>query len=227
MSETPRSIANRPPRRYLRPPKPVRYPESDPLGETGFHLELRTALYLTLKQHIGPRGAVGSDQFIYYDPTNPRKCLSPDVMVHLGSPPEPFPIWKIWERGAPHLGVEFTSPSDTPPKPYRRKLERYHEAGIAEVVWFDRLHAEMPLRIWDRVEGDLVERDLSSPESRLCDTLGLYWCVVPDPILARNLRLAHDVEGSRLLPTPNEEHEKLAGALARVAELEAELARRK
>jgi len=227
MSETPRSLAHRPPRRYLRPPKPVRYPESDPLGETGFHLELRTGLYLTLKQLIGARGAVGSDQCIYYDPTNPKKCLSPDVMVHLGSPPEPFPIWKIWEGGAPHLGVEFTSPSDTPPKPYRRKLERYQQAGIAEVVWFDRLDDQTPLRIWDRMDGDLVERDLSSPESRLCDTLGLFWQVVPDPVLVRNLRLAPDVEGSDLLPTVNEEREKLGAALARVAELEAELALRK
>jgi Uma2 family endonuclease len=224
MPETPPSIANRPPRQYVRPPKPVRYPESDPLGETGFHLELRTGLYLTLKQLIGPRGAVGSDQFVYYDPTNPRRCLSPDVMVHLGSPPEPFPIWKIWERGAPHVGIEFTSPSDTPPKPYRRKLERYREAGIAEVVWFDRLDDEAPLRIWDLVEGDLVERDLSSPESRLCDRLGLYWQVRSDPILVRALRLTRDADGKELVLTPEEER---GAALARVAELEAELARRK
>jgi Uma2 family endonuclease len=197
------------------------------LGETGFHLELRTALYLTLKQLLGDRGAVGSDQFVYYDPTSPKKCLSPDLMVHLGSPPEPFPIWKTWERGAPHLGVEFTSPSDTPPKPYRRKLERYQQAGIGEVVWFDRLDDDAPLRIWDLVDGDLVERDLTAPESRLCDTLGLYWCVVSDRTLVRTLRLARDPDGKELLPTVDEEREKLKSTLARVAELEAELARRK
>jgi hypothetical protein len=116
MSETPRSLANRPPRRYLRPPKPVRYPESD------------------------------------------------------------------------------------------------------------RLHDETPLRIWDRMDGDLVERDLSSPESRLCDTLGLYWHVRADPILVRALRLTRDADGNDLVLTPEEER---AHALARVAELEAELARRK
>jgi hypothetical protein len=224
MSETPRSLADRPPRRYLRPPKPVVYPDTDPLGETGFHLELRTALYLTLKQLIGGRGAVGSDQFVYYDPTNARKCLSPDVLAHLGSPPEPFNVWKTWERGAPHLGVEFTSPSDTPPKPYRRKLERYQQAGISEVVWFDRLHDEVPLRIWDFKDGDLVERDLSAPEARLCDTLGLYWQVRPDPVTVRVLRLTRDVDGTDLVLTPEEQR---SSAMARVAELEAELAKRR
>jgi len=127
--------------------------------------------------------------------------------------------------------VEFTSPSDTPPKPYRRKLERYRQAGIPEVVWFDRLRDDTPLRIWDLRDGDLVERDLSVPESRLCDTLGLYWHVRSDPVTVRVLRLTRDPEGTDLVLTPEEQRSSLeqqrSSALARVAELEAELARRK
>jgi hypothetical protein len=77
------------------------------------------------------------------------------------------------------------------------------------------------LRLWDILEGDLVERDPTDREARRCDALGLYWCVVEHPRLGPTLRLARDLEGQDVLPTPEE------AALARVAELEAELARRR
>ena len=65
---------------------------------------------------------------------------------------------------------------------------------------------------------------ISRVPNRVCDTLGLYWCVVHGPVLVRDLRLTRDAEGMDLVLTPEEERED---ALARVAELEAELARRK
>src|SRR6478735_2806023 len=97
-----------PERRYLRAPIPVRFPESasvpdalrDPRrGETGVHLRLRTALWCMLRVALGHRAMVGSDQFLYWDPTDPRQCLAPDVLVWLGAPDQPFSSWKVWERG--------------------------------------------------------------------------------------------------------------------------------
>jgi hypothetical protein len=83
------------------------------------------------------------------------------------------------------------------------------------------------LRLWDNVDGDLVERDLSDPEALRCDALGAYWTVFPHPELGRALRLARNPDGSDLLPTAEEAaHAEKEAALARIAELERELARR-
>ena len=72
------------------------------------------------------------------------------------------------------------------------------------------------LRIWDFVEGDLAERDLSDANGRRSDALQAYWYVADDPQLGKMLRLSRDPDGKDLLLTPDE----------RVAELERELARR-
>jgi Putative restriction endonuclease len=195
--------------------------------ETGVHLEVRTALYLVLRREIGGRAVVGSDQFVYWDPTDPTKCVAPDVMVRLGEPNAPFPSWKTWERGAPHLAVEIMSSSDARDRNWEQKLERYRQAGVAEVVRFDPEDDDLPLRLWDLVDGDLVERELSGPQALLCDAVGFYWYIQHSPQLGHLLRLARDAEGVDVLPTPDEavEQERAAkeAALARVAELEAEL----
>jgi Uma2 family endonuclease len=217
--------------------------------ETGVHLELRTFLFLLVRDFIGERGAVGSDQFVYWDPSAPQQCLAPDLIVRLGAPPGPFPIWKTWERGAPHLGVEVVSPSDWPEAVWRGKIDRYWKAGFNEVVRFYQDRAARPLRIWDRIDDDLVERDLRGPEALLCDTLGLFWHVKHDPTYGPMLRLAHDPEGNELVLSAGESakaaelaareaelaareaelaaREAELAALARIAELEAELGRRR
>jgi Uma2 family endonuclease len=117
------------------------------------------------------------------------------------------------------VGVEIESDWDREPV-LAVKLERYRDAGVEEVVCFDPRPVPPTLRVWDLIEGDLVERDPSLPESRRCDALGLYWCIVPDAKIGYVLRLAEGPNGEVLLPTPEE------AAMARVAELEAELSRR-
>jgi Uma2 family endonuclease len=206
----------RPERSYVRPPIPIHFPESAEMPETGVHLELRTALYLLVRDFVAERGAVGSEQFVYWDPSDPRQCLAPDLIVRMGAPPGPFPTWKTWERGAPHLAVEVVSPSDASEAEWGTKLARYRKAGINEVARFDPEDEIRPLRLWDRFEGDLVERKLDGENALLCDTLGLYWCVRSDATLGRALRLSRDALGQTLVPS----------ALERVAELEAELRRR-
>ena len=136
------------------------------------------------------------------------------------------------------MGVEIVSDWDRSQGTLAQKLERYRQAGIAEVVRFDDEDTQRPLRLWDLLDGDLVERDLSVSDGRFCDALGLYWCIVSDPVLGPCLRLARDPGGITLLLTPAEERdaERAAkeaalaakeAALARVAELEAELERRR
>src|SRR4051794_2075853 len=60
----------RPQRSYVRTPVPIHFPDSAEMPETGVHLEVRTALYLLVRDFVGERGAVGSDQFVYWDPSD-------------------------------------------------------------------------------------------------------------------------------------------------------------
>ena len=227
-------------RRYLRPPVPLHFPEEEQVPEGFLHHELVTLLWQIVKHALGEGALVSSDQFLYFDPTNPARCLAPDVAVRLGQPQVlSVPSWKTWELGAPHVGVEIVSDWDKTNSTTEQKLERYREAGVLEVVRFDPSGREPRLRLWDLFDGDLVERDLSDEEARRCDALAAYWVVVEHPTLKSTLRLSRDREGRDLLPTPAEamqakyEAEKEAArrekeaALARIAELEAELARKR
>ncbi|MFO0587011.1 MAG: Uma2 family endonuclease [Polyangiaceae bacterium] len=190
--------------RYVRPPQPLHFPGSEEMPETNRHMELRTALYQILVHELGSRATLGSDQFVYYDPTNPKKKLAPDAFVKLGPPHSVYRVWKTWLRGAPDVAVEVVSDSDEGDEDWATKLERYRAAGIGEVVRFDPDDGERPIRVWDNVEGDLVERE--EPEGGLfaCTSLGMFWVAVPHPMFVRMLRLARDPEGRDLLPTPVE-----------------------
>lgn len=206
-------------RQYRRPPRVIAFPTGAQVPETKRHLEIRTALYAILKHALGDRAMIGSEQFVYWDPTDPSECLAPDAFVRLGAPDERFDTWKTWERGAPHVAVEIVSGSDASHTTWASKLGKYHRLGTAEVVRFDPDGGE--LRIWDYVEGDLVERLLTPRAPAECVPLGLFWVVVTDEASDQALRLARDEKGEDLLPTPEE------AALARVRLLEEELATRR
>ncbi len=201
---------------YVTVPKPLVFPSEElpeeHVSETTRHLEARTTLYLLLRDAL-PGAAVGSDQFVYPDASNPRRCLSPDVFVKLDAREASFDNWKIWERGAPDVAVEIVSASDRGEAEWAVKLDRYQASGIAEVVRFDAEDEEHPLRLWDRVEDTLLERAPEGSELSACTALGLWWVVAPSGF-GPMLRLARDQEGTQLLPTPGEERMRLTEALA-------------
>lgn len=144
-------------RRYVRAPQPLVFPVAADVPETGEHALACADLFTLVRAFVGPRGAVGSDQFVYWDPSDPGAGLAPDLIVRMGAAPELFPVWKTWERGAPHVGVEIVSAFDAGPGEWDRKLGRYRRAGFAEVVRFDPKDPGRPLRLWDLLDGDLVE----------------------------------------------------------------------
>jgi hypothetical protein len=226
--------------KYLRTPVPVHFPEAELVPESKRHLEQRTALYQILTLAFGGHAVIGSEQFVYWDPTDPRKCLAPDVFVRLGTPDEPFRSWKVWERGAPDVAVEIVSESDELDRDWGEKLERYRRLGIRELVRFDPEVEPPSLRVWDSVEGDLVEREVDGLAATSRCLPG-RWVVVADPTIGNLLRLSRGLEGAELFPTPAErereaaerareaaerEHRLRVAAEARVHELEAELRRR-
>jgi hypothetical protein len=209
--------------RYLRAPRPLYFPESADVPESRLHEALCTLLRALLRHAFASQHSVGGDQFVYWDPTDPRACLTPDAFVRLHRPDSKFKTWKVWEWGAPELAVEILSDSD---ERWETKLQKYARLGVRELVTFDPDSSPATLRIWDRLDNDLVERELTG-DSAASGLLPGYWVVVEDPEHGPALRLSHDDAGASLFPTPTEAEvaaRKLAEA--RIRELEAELARR-
>jgi Uma2 family endonuclease len=233
VSENQRNVA----RRYLREPRPLFFPVDELMPETRRHLEVRTALFQSLKSAFGDTAVLGSEQFVYWDPTDPKACCAPDVMLRLGERDAPFDSWKVWERGAPHLAIEIISSSDATDRPWQAKLDRYRKVGLRELIRFDPDDVEHPLRIWDFVDGDLVERDPVAPDFRASAVLGAHWVIKDEPEIGSTLRLARDSLGTDLYLTFEEAHriaekakdaaeEARDAAERRIRELEGELARR-
>jgi len=201
---------------YLRPLRPLHFPEEAKVPESQRHYEIRTALYQLLSFWLRDRATVGSDQFLYFDASNPKACLAPDVFVQLGTPGPEITSWKTWERGTPDLAIEIASRSDAPDEPWNEKLARYHRVGVRELVRFDQKAVE-PLRVWDYVDGDLAERKLPPDAPVACSALAAWWVLVPHERWGSVPRLALDAAGTELVATETE------AAQARIAELEAEL----
>jgi hypothetical protein len=215
--------------RHLRPVKALPFPASDPeweMSESKRHARMCELLYLVLRHALGDGHSVGSDQFVYFDASNPQRKCAPDAFVKLGVPDTLFDSWKVWERdrGTPDLCVEILSPSDTREKlTWEEKLERYFALGARELVAFD---ADAPvgarLRAWDRIDDDLVEREIVG-ESTPCATLGAHWVIVPSrepggEDLPAALRLARDPRGAELVPTGPEAEKAAAEADKAAAE---------
>lgn len=206
--------------RYVRAPRVLHFPESATVPETKRHLELRTLLYQIVKYAFADTSSIGCDQFVYFDASDPARCLAPDLFVRTGAPDTSFGSWKVWERGTPQLAVEIVSESDASETSWNEKLTRYHALGVEELVRFDPDAPEASrLRVWARVDGDLVERVVDK-DVAACEVLGLWWVVCPAPGLEAALRLARDSDGTDLVPTGQEAEAKAreAEAAARQAE---------
>jgi hypothetical protein len=228
--------------RHVRPVQPLRFPEREPdeerMPESRRHRNLCNALNEMLCALCVPEHTVGVDQFVYFDASNPGRCLAPDGFVTLGIRDHDFDSYKIWEEGTPDVAFEILSPSDSPERwTFEEKLLRYHALGVRELVVF-HLEAEAGkrLRVWDRIDEDLVERVVSG-ETTPCLTLGVTLLVSAVNDLPLGLRLARDAEGKDLVPTAVEARrasdearrasdEARAQAEARIAVLERELAAR-
>lgn len=191
-------------------PTPLHFPSEAEMPETLAHLVMRTLLFQMLSSLLKGVASVGSEQFVYFNARDPRRCLAPDAFVKIGGGQDLFPIWKTWERGSPELCVEIASESDD--VSWETKLSRYHEMGVRELVRFDPRQAPGErLAVWDRIDDVLVERDVEG-EATPCVTLALHWVLRPAERLECALRIARDAAGTQLVPTLEE---------ARVIEMEA------
>jgi Uma2 family endonuclease len=192
-----------PPVKHLRAPSAIHFPEEAMTPEGALHLFLRTLLQRILQLALGDGSTVGSEHFVYWNAREPKRCLSPDVFVKLGVRETWYRSWKTWEQGGvPELAVEIVSSEQEEEPKWEEKFSRYHELGVRELVRFDPEGAPgHRLRVWDRVDEDLVERKVEGDETP-CLTLRFTWVVLPVERAAAALRL-RDADG-RLLPTDAE-----------------------
>lgn len=215
----------RPGLRYKRAPVPLRFPEEAQIPRGKTHLTLRTFLYQLLRLVLGPSHSVGSEQFVYFNAADPERCLAPTAFVKLNVPDTQFGTWKTWERGGPpDLVVEIVSPNEDTEKHWSDKLARYFECGVSEVVRFDPGAPEgARLRVWDRLDDDLVERVVTSDRTA-CVTLNLGWVVTPVAEERVGLRLER-ADGELVETAREAEVRAREAAEARVRELEEEVRR--
>jgi Uma2 family endonuclease len=207
--------------RYVRAPRPIVFPSEAEVPEGKRHLQLRTFLFQLLQFAFARECSIGSDQFVYWNASDPKRCLAPDAFVRLGVPDGLFDVWKTWEHGTPELAVEILSRSDGPDEPWNDKLARYHELGVRELVRFDpQAPAGSRIRVWDRVEDDLVEREVEH-DTTPCVPLKLFWIVAPIDGFAVALRLARDPDKTEILLSELE----TARAVAATARAESQAAR--
>jgi Uma2 family endonuclease len=219
--------------RYLRAPRRLHFPEHEQVPETKLHLELRTLLWHFLKLAFADTALIGCDQFVYWDAANPRASLAPDAFVRLGGRDELFGSWKVWERGAPHVAVEIISSHDSRDRNWSAKLQAYRQLGVRELVRFDPEAETARLRIWDRIDNDLAEREPSDSPTQ-SNVLPGFWLDAHHPELGPSLRLSRDAAGTELYLTPGEadaqriqaDAQRIQADAQRIRELEAELARR-
>jgi hypothetical protein len=169
----------------------------------------------------------------------PRVGFDPDICVVEPPPPEPRAIdsLKLWlpDHRAPRLVVEFVSKSH-PTKDYVEVPDQCAAIGVEELVLFDptragpRAHRSL-LQIWRRAPDGGFERVSAGDASAFSAVLDAW--LIPSAT-ERALSIAADPDGRQLWPTVEEAERadkeiERAGkeiALMRVAELEAELARK-
>ncbi|RYZ03175.1 MAG: Uma2 family endonuclease [Myxococcales bacterium] len=181
------------------------------MPESRLHEDLCALLRALLRHAFEKEHCVGGDQFIYWDAADPRQCIAPDAFVRLGQPDDRFKTWKVWERGAPELAIEILSEEGA--DAIEQKVAKYVHVGVRELVAFDGESQPPRLRVWDRVQGDMLERE---PGIGASTVLPGYWVVTDHAKYGPTLRLARDAAGVQLYPTPAE-----AEAEARRAEAEA------
>jgi len=63
--------------RYVRAPRPIFFPSEEKVPEGRRHLRLRTFLWQLLEAAFADRAVAGSDQLMYWDASNPKRCLAP------------------------------------------------------------------------------------------------------------------------------------------------------
>ena len=116
------------------------YPESDgkPIVETDFHVGTILHLYAALKAFFSRQNdvVVIADMMFYFEESNPRKVIAPDVMVVRGVDNYSRRTFKLWEEKVPDVVFEISS-RGTWKEDLQKKYLLYQSLGVKEYYVFD------------------------------------------------------------------------------------------
>lgn len=204
-------------------------------------VELLMAILRAWARSSGAR-FVARNMAVRWDASRPQVGVDPDVCVISPPPPgaDAATSVRTWVEGnaAPLLAIEVVS-ENNPRKDYALGPEKYEASGTQELVIFDPLlcgpnihGGPHRLQVWERGPEGTFARSYAGDGPAYSAALSGHLVVRGS---GKELRFADDAAGERLWLTTaeaalaREEAERVAkeAALARVAELEAELARRR
>ena len=206
------------------------YPEEDgePMAVSDLHRQILIRTLQIFDEHFKqyPDAYVSGDILLYYVEGDPRKSVSPDVLVAFGLGKKLRPNYLVWVEGkVPDFAMEFSS-KNTYQNDLGRKMELYASLGIQDYFLCDieGLYLPSPLMGFTLVDGVYVpisadvDGGLHSPALNLDFHIGDvgHWVSSPVP----NLEFPAEVMGLGIydpvaetwLQTPAE------SALARAAE---------
>lgn len=200
------------------------YPDSDgkPMAVSDVHRRILMRTLQVLDTHFAerPEVYVSGDILMYYVEGDPRKSVSPDVLVAFGLGKKPRRSYLVWKEGkVPDFVMEFSSKG-----PYRNdlgsKMELYASLGIQDYFLYDAegLYLPSPIMGFTLTDGSYVPISAGRDGSLHSTALDLDFCVgdvglgIYDPI------------GDNWLQTPAESALRRAKKAETRAEQEAERA---
>ena len=124
------------------------YPHTDgePMAVSDLHRQSLIWTLQALETHFAqnPNVYVSGDIFVYYREGEPRKSISPDVLVCFGINPKLRKTYKTWEEGkAPDFVMEFSSES-TYEKDLNEKMDIYASLEIQDYFLYDAEGLSLP-----------------------------------------------------------------------------------
>ena len=186
------------------------------MGETEYHIKTIIALYQALDIFFKNRPDVRifSDIMFYYESGEPRKVLSPDVMVVRGVGRHLRRTFKLWEEKVPDVIFEISS-RGTWKEDLQKKYQLYEGFGVKEYYVFDPEYdylKDEPLIAYHLLDGSFQEMKVKRGRI-FSPALGLE---IVDT--GETLRLS-DPETKSFLPTIQELESEVEKLRAEVAKL--------
>jgi Uma2 family endonuclease len=123
---------------------PVR-DEDKPMAETDLHITAILDLVQSLRFYFKNENVlVLGDHTLYYERSNPKKYVAPDVFVVKGVEKEPpRRVFRLWEEKPPSVVFEISSRS-TWGDDLHKKLKVYEQIGVREYYIFDPEYDYLP-----------------------------------------------------------------------------------
>ena len=156
----------------------VFYPDNDvsimPEGILHFWLSVNLSSALAVFFANREDVKVFGNCMLYYEKGNPRKVISPDLMVCFGLKKTPKRIYKLWEEKAiPAVVIEFASET-TWFNDVSTKLALYQKLGVKEYYVFDVEYDNLPesLLAYRLIDDELQQLAVENKRI-LSDSLGL------------------------------------------------------